>query len=97
MLTAFYKDHFEWTILLSGLIIVGLMNPYINNGPSFCLLEALNFAYCPGEGLGHSIAFTFRGDLLNAFEAHPFGPVAIIILSGRILYLWNKAFNTLKK
>lgn len=81
---------------MTGLIIVGLMNPYVTNGPSLCLLEALNFPYCPGEGLGHSIAFTFRGDLYHAMDAHMMGPLAIIMLSGRILYLWNKAYHSLK-
>lgn len=93
ILKQFYKYHFEWVALLAGLLVLGLMNPYVDNGSSLCLFEAINLKFCPGEGLGHSIAFTFRGDFLNAFKAHPAGPPAILILSGRIGFLWSNAFN----
>lgn len=93
MLKHFYKYHFEWVALALGLLFMGLMNPYVDTGSSLCLFEALNFNFCPGEGLGHSIAFTFRGDLNEAIEAHPVGPFTILILSGRVLFLWNKAFQ----
>lgn len=88
----FMRYHFEWIVLLAGLLLLGLMNPYVDNGTSLCLLDAVGFPFCPGEGLGHSISFTFRGDFSAAWEAHPFGPAAVVILGYRISYLWKKAF-----
>lgn len=89
-LKQFCSIHFEWITFLVGLLAVGLMDPYTNNGPSFCLFEFVNVPFCPGEGLGHSIAFLFRGDLGSALEANMLGPVTLIILSSRIAYLFTK-------
>ena len=75
------------------MLVMGMMNPYIDNGTSICVTEWLIPGFCPGEGLGHSIAYTFRGDLGNAIGSHPFGPAAILIMGGRVLYLWKSNFN----
>ncbi len=64
------------------------MNPY-EDGTSWCLFDALGFSYCPGEGLGHSIAFLFRGDVKEAFNANLMGPFVVIGLSIRILSIWK--------
>ncbi|MDX1618944.1 MAG: DUF2752 domain-containing protein [Balneolaceae bacterium] len=74
--------------------MLALMNPYTDSGTSLCLLDALGIAYCPGEGLGHSIAFTIRGDLSSAWAAHPIGPAAVGMITYRIMELWKKAFRT---
>lgn len=92
MMKHFFKYHFEWIALLTGLVLMGLMNPHVDNGVSFCLFEMANLNFCPGEGVGHSIAYTFRGELGEAVQAHPFGPAAVLILSGRIFYLWKRVF-----
>lgn len=92
-----FKDHFEWLALLSGLIILGMMNPYLDNGTTWCLLEQAGVSFCPGDGLGHSIAYSFRGDFSNALEAHIVGPAAILIIAGRVLYLLRKYFEKKKK
>lgn len=81
-----FKNYFEATAFGVGLILLALMNPH-TTGPDFCLFDALGFPFCLGDGLGHSIAFTFRGDVYNALKANILGPFAIIILTGRILYL----------
>lgn len=88
------KNNFEWAALLLGLLLMGTMNPYIDNGISFCLFELAGFQFCPGEGLGHSIAFTFRGDFQDALQAHPVGPAAVLILAGRIGFLWKEKFKS---
>ncbi|MEX0608232.1 MAG: DUF2752 domain-containing protein [Balneolaceae bacterium] len=59
-------------------------------GTSFCLFDLAGVSFCPGEGLGHSVAYTFRGDLSSAFQAHLAGPVAVFILTFRILHIWKK-------
>ncbi len=73
-------------------MLMGLMDPYVSSSQSLCLLELVNFPFCPGEGLGHAIAFTFRGEISQAMQAHPFGLPAVLILLGRIGYLWKRAF-----
>lgn len=82
-----FHHHFEWVALSAGILMMGLMNPYVNNGSSWCLIERLGAPFCPGDGLGHSIAFIFRGDFYHAIQANILGPIALVILSGRIIYL----------
>ena len=71
---------------------LAMMDPH-STGPSLCLFEAVGIPFCPGHGLGHSIAFSFRGQWGQAFSAHPLGPFAIVILGGRIFSLWINAFK----
>ncbi len=85
-----YKNYFEVTAFTLGLVLLAMMDPTTTSGPGLCLLENLGFEYCPGDGLGHSISFTFRGQLSNALQANILGPFAIIILGSRILYLLFK-------
>lgn len=87
-----FNRHFEWVALTIGLLVMALMNPYIDNGPTLCLFETIGITYCPGDGLGHSIAFLTRGDFSNALEANIMGPAAFLILSSRILYQLNNIF-----
>lgn len=90
----YFRRHFEWTALLLGLIVIALMNPYVNQGPSFCFLEWIGIWYCPGDGLGHSIAYFVRGDVSNALQANLLGPFAIFILLARTGYLVKKNLLT---
>ncbi|MFV1885542.1 MAG: DUF2752 domain-containing protein [Balneola sp.] len=84
----FINRHSEWMVFLLGLILMASMNPY-TNGASLCLLDVLGFAYCPGEGLGHSIAFLFRGEIKLALDANLMGPLVVVGLSVRILTIWK--------
>ncbi len=91
----FIRKHLEWIVFSTGLILLGIMSPE-NAGSSFCFFEFIGIDFCPGEGLGHSIAYSFRGDLSSAMEAHIAGPAAIIILSSRIVYVWRNLYNQSK-
>ncbi|MCG8372198.1 MAG: DUF2752 domain-containing protein [Balneolales bacterium] len=82
------KRHSEWVVFLTGLVLMGAMDPY-NNADSLCLFELLGLPFCIGEGLGHSIAFFFRGELKLAFEANFMGPLAVFILTFRIITIWK--------
>ncbi len=84
----FINRHSEWMVFLTGLILIATMNPYVE-GTSLCLFEALGFTFCPGEGLGHSIAFLFRGEFSASLEANLMGPVVVIGLSTRIITIWK--------
>jgi hypothetical protein len=47
----------------------------------------------PGYGLGHSISYLFRGDVLSAFETHILGIPAVVILAWRVVTLQVKQFQ----
>lgn len=83
------RKHLEWVVFTVGLIALAAMSPD-TDGTSFCLFDFFGFPYCPGEGLGHSISYTFRGDLSSAFEENIAGPIAVVVLTLRIMYLVNK-------
>ncbi|WP_445666138.1 DUF2752 domain-containing protein [Fodinibius sp. AD559] len=93
----FYRNYFEIAAFSMGLLLMGLMDPYTTSGPGLCLLENLSFPYCPGDGLGHSISFIFRGEFDNALEANILGPFALIVLSGRIFYLFSQNYLNYNK
>lgn len=78
--------------LLFALLAAVMINPYIDQGVSFCLFERIGISFCPGEGLGHSIAYFARGDIYNSLESNLMGVPAIFILSYRICYLINNNF-----
>lgn len=93
MMKQLFKNHFEWMAFALALAIMALMNPYTDNGASWCLFERAGITFCPGEGLGHSIAFLFRGDFAQAFQANILGPLATVILLSRVLYILYNNFK----
>ena len=87
------KKHIEWVVFAGGLLLLAFMDPQ-TSGTSFCLFEWAGISFCPGEGLGHSIAYTFRGQFTEALNAHILGPLTILVLTGRIIVIWqNRIFN----
>lgn len=89
----FFRKYFEATVFATGLLLLALMDPAAANGPSLCLFDQLGFTFCPGDGLGHSISYTFRGEIYNAMESNILGPFAIFILGTRVIYLLIKNHN----
>lgn len=85
--------HSEWVIFGAGLLLLGLMNPD-SVGTSLCMFDLIGLEYCPGEGLGHSISYTFRGDFTAALESHLAGPLAVVVLGLRILYIWKEMITS---
>lgn len=84
--------HSEWFVFLIGLILMASINPY-EQGTTWCLFEHFGFPFCPGEGLGHSIAFFARGELVNSFETHLAGPFVVVGLIYRILFIWKNLYQ----
>ncbi len=84
-----------WTF---GLIALAVFNPANSSGGfSLCPIHQLGFDFCPGCGLGHSIAWLFRGDLSTSMDEHMLGPLAAIILISRIIKLnYQHYFTTIK-
>ncbi|HBQ58412.1 MAG TPA: DUF2752 domain-containing protein [Balneolaceae bacterium] len=85
------KKHLEWLVFATGLLLLAFMNPE-NAGTSLCFFEWAGINFCPGEGLGHSISYSFRGNFEAAFQAHIAGPFAILVLSARIGSIWRNLY-----
>lgn len=88
-----FRNYFEILAFSFGLFLLAIMDPGSTTGPDLCLFEQLGISFCPGDGLGHSISYTFRGDFSNALKANMLGPLTIIILSSRIVHLTSKKFK----
>ncbi|MEQ8577632.1 MAG: DUF2752 domain-containing protein [Balneola sp.] len=85
------RPHIEWVAFTTGLVLMAMMDP-LSSGSSFCFFEFVGIEFCPGEGLGHSIAWVFRGEFENAVSANLFGIPAVLILSLRILQIWKDLY-----
>ncbi len=86
--------HLEWVVLLTGLVLMAFLNPY-STKTSWCLIDLLGITYCPGTGLGHSIAFLFRGEIIKSLEANLIGPIAVVVLSLRVIKIWKNLISTI--
>lgn len=51
---------------------------------TICPLANLGINFCPGCGLGNSISYLFRGNLIASFQSHPLGIFAFSIITFRI-------------
>lgn len=73
-----------WTV---GLLAMAAADPTAPPLLDLCLFDALGVSFCPGCGLGHSIAWLARGDLAASFQAHPLGLPAVGLVGYRIVDL----------
>lgn len=89
----YFNNYFEIAAFSAGLLLLVFMDPAAANGPSFCLFEQLGITFCPGDGLGHSIAYTFEGEIGNALESNLLGPAAIVVIVSRIVSLILQKIN----
>ena len=85
----YFYLHFEWMALATGLLLMMFMEPN-STAASFCPLERLGFQFCPGDGLGNSIALAVRGQFTASFYSHAMGIPAIVIILGRIFAILHR-------
>lgn len=52
-----------------------------------CPLQRAGFDFCPGCGLGRSMAYALDGHFLAAWHVHPLGIFAVIVLLYRVIQL----------
>ena len=76
---------FEAAVWVCGLTILILFNSDNDLHFTICPLANLGFEFCPGCGLGNSISYIFKGDLISSFNSHPLGIFALIIITSRII------------
>jgi len=87
LIRAFFLKYFELTFWVTALIALGVSHPTQATHFTLCPLKLMGITWCPGCGLGHSIAFLLHGDLRNSFHAHWLGVPALIIILYRIFDL----------
>ena len=76
----------EAFIWVAALIALALMQPDEAHLFSFCPFSYV-LEWCPGCGLGHAIAWLFRGEFKASWEAHPLGVPAVLVLCYRCVQL----------
>jgi hypothetical protein len=82
----------ELVFWIVALILLASSNPYQQHF-TLCPLANLGFDWCPGCGIGRSIAAIFRGDLVASFKFHWFGVPALTIIAYRIYQLTKQLIN----
>lgn len=81
-----FRNNFEASFWLAALILLAFSNPHQEHY-SLCLFNQIGFSYCPGCGIGHAISYFFHGQIVDSFNAHPLGIIAIGIILYRIVQL----------
>lgn len=79
--------YFELCVWVTALLSLVLMHPESEAHLSLCFFKWLGIGFCPGCGLGHSIAWLFQGDVRQSLEAHPAGIFALAVILHRIFTL----------
>ncbi len=95
-LSSVFNRHFEWFVLLAGLLMMAVLDPR-TAGEGYCLLEWMGITWCPGDGLGRSIAWATHGEFYKSLEYNIMGIPSIIIIGGRVLYLVDGEFHLTDK
>lgn len=80
------RARLEAIFWIAGLVAVALPDPSGDPWLRACLFdrvgEWIGWPFCPGCGLGRSVAWLVRGDLAASFAMHPLGlPAAAILLT----------------
>jgi hypothetical protein len=79
-----FNRYFELTFWIAALIALGCSNPAQAGQYTLCPLRLMGFKWCPGCGIGHSIAWLLHGDIRNSFHAHWLGIPALVGIVYRI-------------
>ncbi|MDL5049310.1 DUF2752 domain-containing protein [Oscillatoria amoena NRMC-F 0135] len=86
----FPAEAVTWTV---ALVALAFYQPDQSRHFTLCPLSAIGFDFCPGCGLGHSIAWLFKGAFVQSWQAHPLGLFAVIVLTYRIISLTIKSIK----
>lgn len=76
-----------WT---GGLLAVMSINPDGQAVLDLCLFEQVGL-WCPGDGLGRSIAYLARGRWVEAWTTHPLAVPVVGVLLYHIGTLWRRS------
>lgn len=84
------RFHIEAFIWISAIITLATVNPYSEGHYTLCLFNNLGLSFCPGCGIGRSISCVLHGNILDSFNFHPLGILAILILLYRIFTIFRQ-------
>ena len=78
------KD-FPWeaTLWIVGIMLVVIPDPSLERTWTLCIFDWIGLSFCPGCGLGHAVAYLFRGELMLSLQAHLLGIPVVVVLLGR--------------
>ncbi len=90
-----YVDR-EAAIWVVALVVLALGNP--NSDFHFTIFWPYYVwgIKSPGYGLGHSISYLFRGDVISAIETHILGIPAVAIILWRVITLEMRLFKSIR-
>lgn len=83
------KEAFIW---ITALVFLAFIDPS-HHHYTLCPISSAGFDWCPGCGLGRSIALFYRLDLRESFMTHPLGIPAVALLLHRIIILLRSNFR----
>lgn len=83
----------EAVIWISGLTYLAFLDPGTDHHITICPIKTLGFSFCPGCGLGESIAHLFKFEFQQSFLSHPFGIAGFLILLYRIIILIRSSYR----
>ena len=90
-----YVDR-EAAIWVAALVVLALGNP--NSDFHFTIFWPYYVwgIKSPGYGLGHSISYLFRGNVISAIETHILGIPAVAIILWRVITLEMRLFKSIR-
>jgi len=86
----------ELAFWISALVLLYFSNPGTHHH-TLCPIGALGFDWCPGCGLGRSIALLLQGDVAASVQMHILGGPVLAVLLYRIYTLGKKELTVVKK
>ncbi len=90
------SNNIELILWISCLTILIFINPHAENHSTFCIFKNLGIEFCPGCGLGRSIALIYHGELSESLKVHPLGLPALAIIIWRVISLLYMKFAGIK-
>lgn len=84
------KEFWGWII---ALILPFFIDPHADGHMSLCLFHQLGFDWCPGCGLGRSMALLYLGEWQASFRMHFMGAPALLLIAARIVTLFRQSIK----
>lgn len=92
----------EAAVWAAGLGLLAFVDPHASGASTLCPFHHVGawigaalgsgpLAFCPGCGLGRSIAALWNGDLALSWSLHPLGVPAVAVLAHRLTVLFRPA------
>ncbi|WP_262247988.1 DUF2752 domain-containing protein [Parapedobacter soli] len=93
---ALSKLPIEWMCWIAALGLLYFSDPHVHHF-SLCPLDNLGIAWCPGCGVGRSIALLMHGNIEASLGMHWLGIPAFLVIVYRIFVLSKREYYLLTK